>query len=314
MNQLYSAIGISKQAVHKHLDYYNKSRGEQMQILKLIYNIREDHPTMAMRDMYFKIMPDSLGRDAFEEFCKSYNLWSKKPKNYARTTDSSGVVRFKNLLQDKTVANINQAWQSDITYYEIDNTFYYITFIIDSYSRRIVGHQTSKRLTTEQTTLPALQMAIKTRKNNNLEGLVFHSDGGGQYYAKSFLELTEKQKIRNSMCEYAWENGKAERINGVIKNNYLKHRNISSFAHLVKEVDRSVSLYNSDKPHKALQRKSPITYENEMLYLQQQTMPRMKESFEATTQIYGASSPSKSEQTKPQNQNVFNATIFELSN
>ena len=101
------------------------------------------------------------------------------------------------------------------------------------------------------------------------------------------------------MCEYAWENGKAERINGVIKNNYLKHRSIKSFAQLVKEVDRSVSLYNSDKPHKALQRKSPVTYENELLYLQQQTMPKMKESFEATTQIYGASSPAKSEQTKP---------------
>lgn len=285
-----------------------------MQVLKLIYNIREEHPTLSMREMYFKIMPDCFGRDTFEEFCKSYDLWSKKPKNYARTTDSSGVIRFKNLLQNKTIDNINQAWQSDITYYELNNIFYYITFIIDSYSRRIVGHQTSKRLTTEQTTLPALQMAIKTRKNINLKGLIFHSDGGGQYYANTFLKLTKDQKIRNSMCEYAWENGKAERINGVIKNNYLKHRSINSFAQLVKEVDRSVSLYNSDKPHKALQRKSPITYENEILYLQQQTMPTMKKSFEATTQIYGASSPLKSEQTKPQNQNVFNATKFELSN
>ena len=285
-----------------------------MQILKLIYNIREDHPTLSMREMYFKIMPDSLGRDAFEEFCRSYNLWSQKPKNYARTTDSSGVVRFKNLLQDKKITNINQAWQSDITYYELDNVFYYITFIIDAHSRRIVGHRTSKKLTTEQTTLPALQMAIRTRKNIDLEGLVFHSDGGGQYYAKSFLELTAKKKMCNSMCEYAWENGKAERINGVIKNNYLKHRSINSFAQLVKEVDRSVLLYNSDKPHKALQRKPPITYENELLYLQQQTKPTMKESFEATIQIYGASSPSKSEQTKPQSQDVFNATKLELSN
>ncbi len=267
-----------------------------------------------MREMYYKIKPESIGRDAFEGFCRSYSLWSKKPKNYARTTDSSGVVRFENLLQNRTIDNINQVWQSDITYYELGGAFYYITFIIDAYSRRIVGHHTSARLTTEQTTLPALQMGIRTRKNIDLEGLIFHSDGGGQYYAKSFLELTAKKKIYNSMCEYAWENGKAERINGVIKNNYLKHRSISTFAQLVKEVDRSVSLYNSDKPHKALQRKSPITYENELLYLQQQTVPKMIKSFEATIQISGASSPLKSEQTIPQNQNVFNATNIKLRN
>ena len=177
-----------------------------MQILKLIYNIREDHPTLSMREMYFKIMPDSLGRDAFEEFCRSYNLWSQKPKNYTRTTDSSGVVRFKNLLQDKKITNINQAWQSDITYYELDNVFYYITFIIDAHSRRIVGHQTSKKLTTEQTTLPALQMAIRTRKNTDLEGLVFHSDGGGQYYAKSF-SLLVPEKILHSTAR--------PRLNGI---------------------------------------------------------------------------------------------------
>jgi len=284
-----------------------------MQVLKLIYSIREDHPSMGMRDLYFKILPESMGRDAFESFCKLNNLWSKKPKNYRRTTDSSGVIRFDNLLQTMTINSIDQAWQSDITYYEINSTFYYITFIIDSYSRRIVGYNTSKRLNTEQTTLPALQMALKTRKNKNMEGLVFHSDGGGQYYSKAFLDITSKQKMRNSMCEYAWENGKAERINGTIKNNYLTHRKIENFEDLVKEVDRSVLLYNSEKPHIALNRKSPTTYEKELLYLNQQTKPRMTESFDANNQIYGASSPLKSEQTKPQNRDVFYANNLELS-
>jgi putative transposase len=69
------------------------------------------------------------------------------------------------------------------------------------------------------------------------------------------------------MCEFAWENGKAERINGIIKNNYLKHRNINSYEQLVKEVDRSVSLYNHDKPHIKLKRLSPIAFENKILHL-----------------------------------------------
>ncbi len=161
----------------------------------------------------------------------------------------------------------NQVWQSDITYYELNGRFYYITFIIDAFTRVIVGHAVSERLKTEQTTLPALQKAIKSRidLNININALIFHSDGGGQYYDKDFLELTKKYKILNSMCQYPWENGKAERINGIIKNNYLIHRFINSFEQLQKEVDRSVLLYNTEKPHSKLHRKSPIQFENEYL-------------------------------------------------
>ena len=145
--------------------------------------------------------------------------------------------------------------------------FYYITFILDAYSRRIVGHSTSKRLTTEQTTLPAIQLAFKTRGKKKLDDLILHSDGGGQYYDKEFIALIREQGLTSSMCEYPWDNGKAERINGVIKNNYLIHRSIKTFDELKLEVDRSVKLYNYEKPHIALQRKTPITFENEILYL-----------------------------------------------
>jgi putative transposase len=308
LNQFYQGIGISKQAVHKLVATYRSNKEEELQMLKVIYEIRDDHPTMGMRDLYYKIKPATVGRDAFESFCKSHDLWSVKPKNYRRTTDSTGVVRFDDLLKNLTITSINQAWQSDITYYELNDRYYYITFIIDSYSRRIIGHYTSDRLTTDQTTLAALQMAIKTRNKNNIKGLVFHSDGGGQYYSKDFLALTKSLEFKNSMCELAWENGKAERINGVIKNNYLKHRSITTYDQLKAEVDRSVLLYNTDKPHIRLNRKSPINFENELVILQQQTRPTMNESLEAIAQIYGASSPGKSEQTRPQNQDVLNAT------
>lgn len=298
-------MGLSKQAVHQHLKRHFKQKDEEMQLLQLIYQIREDHPTMGVRDMYYKIQPEGMGRDAFERMCKSYQLMSKRPRNYRNTTDSSGVIRFDNLLPGLSITKIDQVWQSDISYFDVNGKFYYLTFILDAYSRRILGHQTSERLYTEHTTLPALQMAIKARGKKDLQGLIFHSDGGGQYYDRAFLTVTNAQKIRNSMCEFAWENGKAERINGVIKNNYLKHRKINNYSDLTKEVDRSVRLYNEDKPHIELQRRSPITFEKEIAYLHKRTKPRMTESFEAIQQIYGASSPLKSERTKPQNQDVF---------
>lgn len=272
MNKLYKSLGISKQAFHQMMDRDLLVRSEKQQLLMLIYQIREDHPTMGARDMYFKLHPQTMGRDRFEEFCREEGLMVEKIKNWRRTTDSTGVVRFDNLLINMSLTAINQAWQSDITYFEISGTFYYITFIEDSFSRRILGHSTSKRLTTEQTTLKALKMAIKSRLKDKtpIKGVVFHSDGGGQYYDKGFLKLTSKAGFINSMCEYPWENGKVERLNGVIKNNYLIHRNIKSFRDLVKEVDRTVSLYNREKPHIKLQRKSPIEFEKQYLCFDQE--------------------------------------------
>lgn len=293
MNALYRSIGISKQAFHQKMDRVHAIRSEEEQLLLLIWQIREDHPTMGIRDMYYKLSPQNMGRDAFERFCKAEGLMSKQTKNWHRTTDSSGVIRFDNQLINLDIIKTNQVWQSDITYYEVNSTFYYITFIEDAFSRRIIGYQVSKRLTTEKTTLPALQIAIKQREKEgaDLEGLIFHSDGGGQYYDKEFLHLTGKMKFINSMCEYAWENGKVERLNGVIKNNYLRHRNINSFEELQKEVDRSVLLYNFEKPHIKLQRKSPIEFEKYYIANGQQT-DGDKSATELKSRPKGINSPS----------------------
>lgn len=253
------------------LDAVNRKRDERMQLIYLINQIRKDHPTMGCRDLYFKIMPEFIGRDAFELFCKEAGLQSRKNRNMRRTTDSSGVKRFENLTENVVADKLNKIWTSDITYYEVNGRFYYITFILDACSRRIIGHAVSKKLSTEETTLPALKMAINIRAYTDLTDLIFHSDGGGQYFDKEFLDLTRTRGIKNSMCKHPWENGIAERINGVIKNNYLKNRRIENFQDLNREVDRSVQMYNYSKPHIRLNRNTPVKYEDNFISLQQQT-------------------------------------------
>lgn len=66
-------------------------------------------------------------------------------------------------------------------------------------------------------------MAIKARKKSKMEvtGCIIHSDGGGQYYSKSFLELKRVHQMKNSMAIDVYENPFAERVNGKIKNEYL---------------------------------------------------------------------------------------------
>jgi len=265
LNALYDAVGYSKQAIHQYIRRSNRCKEEVYHLVELIRQIRKDHPTMCCRSMYYKINPSYVGRDRFESICRQFGFTAKPSRAKYKTTDSSGVIRFDNLLNDKELTGIDQAWSSDITYYEINGIYYYITFILDCYSRRILGHQVSGRLLTQQTTIPAMQQAIKCRGHQIRSGIIFHSDGGGQYYADEFLKLTARHGFQNSMCKHAYENGKAERVNGVIKNNYLKHWDIQNLSALIKGVDRAVNLYNQDKPHTSLGRMTPIEYESKLI-------------------------------------------------
>lgn len=262
LNKLYSAIGISKQGLHQHLNSQLSKHSMFENVYSIAIQIRVDHPTLSCRAMYYKIQPDSIGRDKFEQLCSEWGLVQERTISRIRTTFSTGVIRFENIYKDVVFTAINQAYVSDITYFEVGERFYYITFIMDAYSRYILGYNASNRLTTEQTTLQALKMLLKYKNHKLQPGIIFHSDGGGQYYDKAFLELTKQYKFRNSMCEYAYENGKAERINGIIKNNYLKHKKIRNLEELQNELDRSVSLYNNERPHKSLGYRTPKEMEN----------------------------------------------------
>jgi transposase InsO family protein len=262
LNKFFTAIGISKQSFHQHLRRRQKQSELEMQVLKVVSEVRKDHPGMNVRDIYFKMRPGSIGRDRFEQLCRELGLGVARCRNLRRTTNSSGVKRFENLISERKATAINEVWQSDITYYELKGRFYYLTFIQDACSKMIVGYSISKSLHTHATTIPALQMALGKRGGSKrLKGLILHSDGGGQYYSDEFLKLTGRAGMINSMGKMAQENGMAERLNGVIKNNYLRYKSINTFEDLVKQVDRTVHLYNVEKPHKSLKRKTPFQFE-----------------------------------------------------
>lgn len=258
MNALYRAIGITKQAFHKRLNRYLHGMDEEQQLLSVIREIRTEHPEMGARELYFMIKPAWMGRDKFEAFCLANGFRVVRKRSFVKTTNSLGVTRFPNLLPGIELTTVNQVWVSDITYYEIEGRFYYLTFIMDLYSRYVIGYSVAQNLATENTTIPALKMALRGRK---LEpGLIFHSDGGGQYYSNAFKNLTGALKIKNSMGTTPYENPNAERINGTIKNSYLRHYDPRNYADLVKQTARAVRNYNV-RPHASLNRISPAQFE-----------------------------------------------------
>jgi putative transposase len=262
MNTLFRALMMTKQSFHQRLNRQMLRLEELEQLLVLVTQIRSDHPRMSSRQMYRLIKPTHIGRDRFELFCFENGFKVSIRRAYHRTTNSLGVTRFENLLIDFELTGINQVWVSDITYYRIGEHFHYLTFILDLYSRLIVGYSVSTDLLTSSTTIPALQMALRTRKIK--PALIIHSDGGGQYYSKEWLTLTGKHEIRNSMCETVYENPHAERVNGIIKNDYLVGYGPDNFTQLQTMTQKAVMMYNIEKPHGAIGKISPHQFEKSL--------------------------------------------------
>lgn len=258
MNELYRSIGTTKQNVHQRLDHELALAEEKGQLLVLMHQLREDHPGLGARKMYGMIQPLIMGRDRFIAFYRKSGLKLTTAKNYRKTTNSNGVIRFPNLIINFELTGVNQIWVSDITYFELKGRFYYLTFIMDLYSRKIKGHSASKSLRTINTTIPALKMALKQLQPGQQP--ILHSDGGGQYYCKEFLELTEG-KVCNSMCESVYENAHAERINGTIKNDYLYPYAPDDYIKLKKMLVKAVRMYNHRRPHQSLNGYTPSEFE-----------------------------------------------------
>lgn len=256
LNTFYSTVGIKKQNFHRKLNQELRKAEQYEQLDRIVSQIRADHPAMSVRKIYHKINPDFMGRDQFIAYCRAQGWLLNKRRNYRRTTYSV-KYRFSNLIAGKWVTAVNQVWVSDITYIEVGDRFCYATFIMDLYSRKIIGYSLSSSLRTIDTTFPALKMALKNRNGQKLTRLIFHSDGGGQYYEKAFTTLLTEKGIASSMAYSVYENAHAESINGIIKNEYLKHYAYQSKTELKRILLKAINLYNNERPHGKLRMKTP---------------------------------------------------------
>ena len=261
LEQYYKVLGISRQAFHKWKQRFNARENLADNVRYIIAQVRSDHPGMGIRKIW-KLMKPEMARDRFERLARAEGLYIQPPLNTFKTTNSRGVNWVKNKIQKLNLEHPNQVWVSDITYYRIEEVFHYITLVMDLYSRRIIGHNTSQSLQTIDTTIPALQYALKLRSDRDKNRqVIFHSDGGGQYYDKKILQLFEAENIERSMAKICYENPHAERINGTIKNYYIKHWNPTSFEELKKYTTLACANYNV-RPHDSLKGKSPIEFED----------------------------------------------------
>jgi putative transposase len=276
MNALYTLTHTSRQGLHQ---FYNGEDSHQMVeqlVIRQADSIRKKHPKMGCRTMHLLMENITIGRDLCEAILLGHGFRVKRRINHIKTTHSQRNLHFPDLIRGRMVTGINQVWQTDITYYLLGNMVLYIVFIIDVYSRRIIGYTANNHMKAKAN-LTCLTNAFKTRKDHCLKGLIHHSDRGSQYGERTYLTTLQDKGIQISMCKQAWQNAYTERINGILKNDYLYTRRITTLTQLRRVLTIDVAAYNEEKPHGSLFKKmSPVKFENYLQQTPESTHPKLK--------------------------------------
>lgn len=222
--------------------------------------LKAAHPGCGVEKMYYTLKPNTMGRDKFCEIFLSLGYGSKPVKNYRKTTIASHI-NYPNLIEGMQVVRPCQVIQSDITYFDIGSRFYYLIFIVDVYTREILGYRASNHMRAEAN-LKALNMAL-SHMNFAPATLIHHSDRGSQYGSDIYRNRLKEKGIHISMGLVATDNAYAERVNGIIKNEYLKKWNIKTEHELKLKIKKAVNHYNQSRKHRAHQMKySPSEFRN----------------------------------------------------
>lgn len=235
--------------------------------MQTVRTYREQMPRLGSRKLYILIKQNFgsqaglPGRDKFVDLLSEQGLLLriKRRKRY-RTTDSEHPFkRYPNLIRDKVFTAPNQAWVSDITYVETRDGVCYLSLITDLYSRKIVGWALGKTLQTIHCR-SALQMALQSLSYpQDSRGLIHHSDRGCQYCSFDYVNELKSRGMRISMTESGdpLENAVAERVNGIIKSEWLYGVDIKNYEDCRGRVSRAIKAYNDLRPHMSLDYQTP---------------------------------------------------------
>ena len=224
------------------------------QVVALVEEKRMMQPRIGGKKLYFMLKEPlrslNIGRDKFFDILRANHLLIAPKRSYHITTNSHHRFRkHKNMISDYRITKPNQVWVADITYIGNRANPSYLSLITDAYSKKIVGHHVADNLNTESS-LIALKKALKNKKVN-LESLIHHSDRGLQYCSNEYQRVLEKHQLKCSMTQNSdsYENAVAERINGILKQEFDIDKYDMETKLRRQVVDESIQIYNEIRPH-----------------------------------------------------------------
>lgn len=269
-------FGVTRQAYYQNNWSEIERSIEEDFIVKEINEIRQRHRRIGGRKLFEMLQPFILehqikvGRDAFFDILAKNSLLVRKRKRYTKTTNSHHWLRkYPNLIKDVIPNRPNAIWVSDITYWRIDSgENLYISLITDAYSRQIVGHHVAYTLAAVESA-QALKMALSALGAESHFQLTHHSDRGVQYCSQEYVKLLQDYRINISMTENGdpLENAIAERVNGILKDEYLDNYVIKNITQARELVKVCIDLYNNERPHLSISMLTPneVHHSNENL-------------------------------------------------
>lgn len=266
MQQVNQVSEISRQAYHQQLKRDCSTGALHNHILELVREKRISHPRSGARKLFKMLdLQGQIGINQFESLISEKGLGVPIKRSAYKTTNSNHpLFKYVNLLNGYKLTGVNQVWATDITYFILGGKVYYITFIMDVYSRRILGYTASESMG-HANNLKVLQQSIKMRDSKGLDKLIHHSDKGSQFCSNAYIKLLESNNIFISMAGTSLENAYVERLNGILKNDYLYPRNkVYDLKSLNKELKEIVRLYNQERPHSELGNLTPVRFEEKL--------------------------------------------------
>ncbi len=247
-------FGIDRQVYYRKISSTSNKQSKAGKVVAMVACIRNTMPRIGTRKLYYllfdKLQLLKIGRDKFFDILRANHLLVQPKRSYHITTNSHHRFRkHRNLIVDIAINRPEQVWVSDITYIGKREKPCYLSLITDAYSKKIMGYYVADNLNTESSLL-ALKMAVKNRMNKELS-LIHHSDRGLQYCADDYQNTLTRNNIKCSMTQNSdpYENAVAERINGILKQEFLidtYHQDLSTMKTIIKET---VHIYNSQRPH-----------------------------------------------------------------
>lgn len=254
-------FGKTRQAYYQRLSYSYQENAEESVVLDLIAELRREMGKMGGRKLWHEIngvYPGAISRDKLFDILDRHHLKVNRRKRAVRTTwSASWLHQFPNLVKDLVLTASNQVWVSDITYIETVSGFVYLHLVTDAYSKRIMGWCLSPSLHAEAT-IRALQMAIRAA-GCDLTGLIHHSDRGCQYCCEKYVKLLQDNGVLISMTQDGdpRDNAIAERVNGILKTEWLYDDHFKGFQDAYVRVAQVINLYNNKRPHLSLNYQTP---------------------------------------------------------
>jgi len=246
-------FGFSKQAYYKHQSLKKTSGSKILKLKESVLCLRKQMPRIGVRKLYYLLnLPGKthIGRDKLFSVLRDEGLLVSKRRKYTVTTNSKHWLRkYPNLIKDIHLERPEQLWVADITYIDTLDGNGYLHLITDAYSKQIMGYELCENMEAAST-LKALKMALAKRKYKESE-LIHHSDRGLQYCSKLYTDCLKGNRITISMTENGdpYENAIAERVNGILKDEFGLSDKFENIIHAKELTNQSIKIYNHLRPH-----------------------------------------------------------------